>query len=146
MKKITLFILLIFFLGGTLNVYSRPGRGRWVKHPKHNRGDWSLYGANWDNILDRLNLSDKQLEKIEKIRLNTRKKMIKLGAQVSELNIEMKEEFLKEKIDENKIKDLINKINKSRSEIFKLQVMSRIEILKVLTPEQRKEIRLSFLK
>ena len=46
-------------------------------------------------------------------------------------------------IDKSKIKSLLKKINKARGKMLEVSTMSKVEIIKVLTPEQRKELKRS---
>ncbi len=101
-------------------------------------------GTGWlqnQRMLDKLNLTDKQMDKIYKIKTATEKALIDLGATLRKAEIDLKDASFAEKIDESKIKNLIKKINKMRGKIFEKVALAKLESWKVLTSEQRKTVK-----
>jgi Spy/CpxP family protein refolding chaperone len=97
---------------------------------------------NMSFLLERLDLTDSQLSKIADIRSSMEKELVKLGAEVASLNIDLKNLFLTtDKIDAKIVKSLIKKINNARGKMFEIRTMSRIKMINILNREQRKELK-----
>ncbi|MBU1075997.1 MAG: Spy/CpxP family protein refolding chaperone [Spirochaetes bacterium] len=143
MKKIqhlSIFMLVIFLavnLSAKMDKDHGPGMG-----PGHEPGMMPDSMGWWhnENIITELALTDEQIEKIEKIKTDTQKEMIKTGAVVAEKMLDLKEEMRKEKLNESAINKLINEIADKRNQMFKIRMKSKLEGLKLLTPEQRKKL------
>ena len=118
----------------------RPAKGKiGMPHKGGGRHEWSWWHN--DKIIEELDLSDKQLEKLEKIKNNTKKKMIKLGADMETRNIDLMEAFGDSDFSESKIKKLINEIADLKAEMYKVGVLARLDGAKVLTKDQRKKLK-----
>lgn len=91
-------------------------------------------------IMERLKLSEEQLEKIHALRIKTEKEMIKNGALMSEKMIDLNELMDDEKLNEGKIRDLIKEISQIQSLLFTERMNTRLEVARLLTGEQRKEL------
>ncbi len=87
-----------------------------------------------------LGLTDEQVVKIEDIRTETRKKMIKTRAEIRVARIEMRELMHQEKIDRAAVDKKIQVISNLRTQAMRQGVDTRVKVHAVLTPEQRKKI------
>ncbi len=139
MKK--LFYVTLILLITPLFLSAKPNRMRPQNNmmgPMHERGFGWL---NEKRIMDELNLSDKQMEEIYKIRTNVEKEMVDIGAELKKAEIDLKEASFADELDEAKIKSLIKKVNELRGKIFEKIALAKLEGWKVLTPEQRKTVK-----
>lgn len=135
----TLTIILLILSLCTLN-YAKKGHGG---HHGERPGMMPHHGGWWHaaRILEELNLDDNQLEKVNDIQTKAEKKLIKKGAVLAEKTIDLKTAMGKTKLDESKIKKMINEISKIQSEMYKIKMLPKLEILKVLTVDQRKKLK-----
>lgn len=92
-------------------------------------------------VMEKLKLSDSQLEKIHALRVKTEKEMIKNGALMSEKMIDLNELMDDEKLNEGKIRELIDEISRVQTLLFTARMNTRLDIARILTAEQRKELR-----
>lgn len=132
MKRILL-VTLITFLAVTNFYAKKPGRAKDFDMPM-----MSGFGLNWLEKIDELKLTDEQLEKIRKLKVDTEKEIISLGAELRKSEIDLREKLISDNIDENDVKNLIKKINEYRGKIFEKLTLARIESWKLLTPDQKK--------
>ncbi len=141
-KTLIITILILFLCTFT---YAKKGQGG---HPRKGPGMMMPHHGNWwhdARILEDLDLNDNQLEKINDIQVKAEKKIIKKGAVLAEKMIDLKTAMGKTKLDENKITKMINEISKIHSEMYKIKVLPKLEVLKVLTVEQRKKLKKKML-
>jgi len=133
MKKIILILLFLPFI-----VYAQPHKGPIQMEGMHREmGEW------WKNpkVLQKLELSDSQIKKIYKLRCETEKKLIDIGAELRKLEIELRDLIFEDNLNETKIKKLIKEINKLRGKIFEKIELAKLEVWKLLTDEQRKKLK-----
>ncbi len=133
MKKIILILLFIPFI-----VYAQPHKGPIPMEGMHwEMGEW------WKNpkVLQKLELSNSQIKKIYKLRCETEKKLIDIGAELRKLEIELRDLIFEDNLNETKIKKLIKEINKLRGKIFEKIELAKLEVWKLLTDEQRKKLK-----
>lgn len=101
---------------------------------------WRLY--------DKLNLTDKQLEEIQKLQDEHIKNMLDLRNQLDKLAIDLKREWNKETPDKKTIQDLSKKMNDIRSKMQNLRINHWFDIYKLLDDKQKEkfqELRSKFI-
>jgi len=134
-RKLTIFLLISMLMISSLDAK------KW-RNPKIGpEGGFPGAGIGWMGRIEELNLSDEQIEKIDKIRTDMEKDIIMIGAELKKEEIELREELRKDEINEKVVKDKVKKINELRGKIFERMTMARIEGWKILTAEQKKTAR-----
>lgn len=118
-KKLVLSIFLMLLF--TLPSNAQPGRG-W--------GYWYLK--------DKLELSDEQEARIEKLRAEHQKEMIDLRAKLEKARLEMREVTAKENFSRSEYLAAHNKLAKIREEIQTANANHRMDVLDLLNKDQRK--------
>ncbi len=91
--------------------------------------------------LERLNLTPGQRAKIEDIRAEIGKIVIPLKAQIELSEIELQQEFKKEKPDRDKIMKIAKKIHELKWQIEEANIDERLKIHSILTPEQIEKLK-----
>ncbi len=88
------------------------------------------------SLLDQLDLTKEQRDKILNIKLSYKEKNDKIETEIMKTKYELKEEYSKEKIDSDKIKSLNAKLSKLKAQLIENRENQKVEILALLTPEQ----------
>ncbi|MEO0142677.1 MAG: periplasmic heavy metal sensor [candidate division WOR-3 bacterium] len=94
-----------------------------------------------EDFLQKLNLSPEQRTKIEDIKTETRKIVIPLRSQIELSEIELQQEFKKEKPDRDKIMKTAKKIHELKWQIEEANIDERLKIHSILTPEQIEKLK-----
>jgi len=89
-------------------------------------------------FIQKLNLTQDQLDKIAKLRTEMQKKMVDLRAQLQKNRLAIKEEMLKDKIDEAKIKSIVKENSDIQAKMKMLRVENRFKIYNLLDDSQKK--------
>lgn len=100
---------------------------------KHLRGEFGFY------IMQELNLTEKQEEKINSIKTDFKKKGIDLHAEIKKLRIDKREAMKNEEF--SKAKSLVDKISVVRIQLNKNQISLQEAIHNELTDEQKKKLK-----
>lgn len=127
MRSKLFLIISFFFLVTSVNLLAQPLR-------------WRFY--------DKLNLTDKQLEEIQKLQDEHIKNMLDLRNQLDKLAIDLKREWNKETPDKKTIQDLSKKMNDIRSKMQNLRINHWFDIYKLLDDKQKekfKDLRSKFI-
>ena len=150
MRKINIFIsfiivLVLLSVGFVQSEPQRPGDAKKMQQKKSMKSQRSKGMPNmkwWKNprFAKELELTDDQLDKLQKLESDSRKKMIKLGADLSIKRIEFGEAMQKPDFDESAIKKLINEIAKLSSDTAKIKMGVMLDGMKILTKEQREKL------
>ncbi|HCL55982.1 MAG TPA: hypothetical protein DHW82_03115 [Spirochaetia bacterium] len=94
----------------------------------------------FERILEEAGVSSDVRIKIQGILLEMKKEVMDMQYQIYQKRTSMREEMMKDQIDEGKIKKLIEEIAEIRkNEQIKVE-MKKLETIKLLTPEQRKKV------
>jgi Spy/CpxP family protein refolding chaperone len=101
------------------------------------RGDASFCGTRCDRMVDRLDLTDEQQQKIAGIREQGRDDCTELRKDIMRLRNELRGEMLADEPSESRILKLTDDIGAKRTELRKHQVRQQLAVREVLTPEQR---------
>ncbi len=136
-KKLLVLIPLLVFLSLNLGAQQDPQR-------KKMEGRHMSRGMHWwwndSNFMEKLNLSDSQIEKMKALKTKSQKEMIRSGASLSEKMIDLHDEMANETLNESNIKNLIDEITKIQTHLFTTRLNTHLESVKILTPQQRKKL------
>lgn len=102
--------------------------------PPHGRG--FFMGKMMMDVLDKLDLSQEQREKIKATHENTREKIKELRKAMRENMKNLKEELGIYKSDEKRIQEIMQKIKDVGAELFETHVNTFIKMKEILTPGQ----------
>ncbi len=92
-------------------------------------------------VLEKLNITKDEKNKIENIRLNAEKENIRTGAEVKIKMLELRNLLEEPNTNEKDIDKLVDEIGVLKSKMMKNKVQSVLEIKKVLGPEKSEELR-----
>jgi len=87
-----------------------------------------------------LELTEKQEEQIHDLKIDFKKFQIEKKADLKLAQIEL-HELMKDEVEGNKLDSAIEKVNKLRSELFKAKIKNRVEMHKLLTDEQKDQMK-----
>jgi Spy/CpxP family protein refolding chaperone len=141
MKRYSLFMLILFiclFIIVSKN-FAQPlfPKGKWWKHPE---------------VLEKINLTDKQIQKIEKVSDESMRKIIELEARfkIARLDLEnLLDQIDEEKLDLNAIEKQIDMVNRIKGELEKERILMLARIRNILpkeTIQKLQQIRWKFRK
>lgn len=107
-------------------------------------GGWSRRGHG--DMFKSLNLTDDQYEKLYTIKRESMGQMAGKMGSMATLHMDLKDALLQSDLDKSKIQSVQDKINALKSDMANMRLNQHINMLGVLTPEQRKELRLAMIK
>jgi len=133
MKKITL-TLLTLAVGLVLSMpvfAAGPGQGmgKGSGYHRHDKAGWS-----------QLNLTDAQKAKIEALQAAHRKEVRPVREKMFDKSVELRKMWLQENPDKDKILALQKEVRTLRDQLEDKATAHKLEIRKVLTPEQREKL------
>jgi Spy/CpxP family protein refolding chaperone len=88
-----------------------------------------------------IGLSDDQVKKIGDINTNFEKRMLTIKEKLVPMRIQLQKLLIEDVIEMDKVKNLLREISDIRIDIHITRIEHRIEIEKVLTPEQKAKIK-----
>ena len=88
-----------------------------------------------------LGLTGEQVKKIAEINKNHQKKMLDYREKLAPKNIQLKKLLLDDNVDIDSVRSLVKEISDLRAELQILRIQHRLEIEKVLTPEQKAKMK-----
>lgn len=138
MKKIIVAVVMAVALAASgLVMAKESGQGPWMErgHGFHSRGDRSAGPGRWDA----LNLSPDQVGKIKALRESFFKEKIPLQNDLTRERLELKILWMQVNPDEQKILAKQKEIDTVRARIEEKAIQNRLEMRKILTPEQQAE-------
>lgn len=112
----------------------RGGKGR------HGRMGAGMRGHRQD-VMARLNLSDRQKEQIRDIRQENQRRMIPLNARLQEARLDLRQLLEAESPNRTRIDAAIDRMADLRAEAHKARLATHLEVRSLLTEEQRKQLR-----
>lgn len=118
--KIMMFALFVVFFGGALSVFAQPYRGY---------------------LIDKLNLSDKQISEIEKLRDEHLKKMSDFRNELDKLAVDLRSEWRKSTPDRKKIESLTDKMSDIRAKMQKQRLNHWFDVYNLLDEKQKEKFR-----
>ena len=90
---------------------------------------------------DELDLSDKQLEKIEDLKINVKKDLIKRNAEIDLIGVDIESRLRDEKIDKKAINSLIDRKYELKKAKAKSLIDVLVELKNILSAEQEKKLK-----
>ncbi|MCL6584277.1 MAG: Spy/CpxP family protein refolding chaperone [bacterium] len=136
-------IVILVPLAATTSAYAFWGGGRSKCKAASMSGQQGLGpgGDGWGSRLGRyLDLSTKQQQQMHDLRFAFQKKTIDLRDQIGKKRLEQKALLEAETVDWKKVDALTDEIAKLRASIEKERMRQRVEMRKILTPEQLKKL------
>lgn len=91
-------------------------------------------------MMKALDLDKDQLAKMRELRSGMKRKKIEQRAKVDLARLDFQEELQKDKLDTAKINKLIDKIAEAKAEQTRAKLSMRVEMIKILTPEQKQKM------
>ena len=96
----------------------------------------------WKNMmLEKLDLTDEQRVKVRQARMATEKAMVRLKADAKIARMELEEIMVEVDPNREDLKAKLAVINAARSKMLEKSVNLRLEMKKILTPEQQEKMR-----
>lgn len=92
-------------------------------------------------LIDKLDLSDKQLNDIEKLRDDHLKKMTDLRSELEKLGIDLRSEWRKSSPDRKKIEALTDKMSEVRAKMQKQKLNHWFDVYNLLDEKQKEKFR-----
>jgi Spy/CpxP family protein refolding chaperone len=86
-------------------------------------------------------LTDEQREKILDLQTEARKEIIRKRAEVATLKVDLRALLRQDEPDMAEVEDLVRRIARIKGDIRAREIRLRLEIRKLLTPEQREELK-----
>lgn len=108
---------------------------------KHCDNQGERHGSRIDRMIERLGLNDEQTKQARSIRDNYRPKMDALSDKMRDNRRQLQNEMHADTINQNKVKKLAQVIGDLKTDKIILRAKMRTEIHKVLTKEQREEMK-----
>jgi DNA repair exonuclease SbcCD ATPase subunit len=118
--KLILSVFVILLTGFLMNVSSQPYRGY---------------------LMDKLNLTDKQLSEIEKLRDNHLKQMSDYRNELQKLSIDLRTEWKKANPDRKKIESITNQMSEIRNKMQKARLNHWFDVYNQLDDKQKEIFR-----
>ncbi len=119
-SKIFFSAVLIILLGLMSNINAQPFKGP---------------------LMDKLNLTDKQITEIEKLRDDHLKKMSDFRNEIEKISIDLRSEWRKSVPDKKKIEALQDKMNEVRNKMQKQRLNHWFDIYNLLDEKQKEKFR-----
>jgi Spy/CpxP family protein refolding chaperone len=89
--------------------------------------------------MDKLNLTDEQINSFRDIQYNFQKTVIGLRADMQSSRLELRHLMMQDKPDQNAIANLVDKIGETQKKLLKQQVDRKLAMKAILTPDQLKK-------
>ncbi|HDQ03810.1 MAG TPA: periplasmic heavy metal sensor [Deltaproteobacteria bacterium] len=141
MKKLMLTLaasgLVVLLAMPSFAIGPREGRG---PQAKYGNTDYSDRGYHRDKALTRLNLTDEQKTKIEALRLAHDKNVRPIREEMFDKSVELRRLWLQPDPDKNKINAKQKEVRALRNKLEDKRTDFRLEVNKVLTPEQKETL------
>jgi Spy/CpxP family protein refolding chaperone len=137
MKKIMLISILSLFLFGILCMTFAQEQEATERPLKRIREERIV------RVFNDLNLTEKQEDELAKLRLENRKEMIKLRAELQTLQLDLQALLEPREPDKAKVYAQLDKINKLKNEMAKMRIENSLQRRAILTDEQWNKIKKS---
>lgn len=122
-----------------------PGRGPGGGGPRFGRF-MRGFGGGWGGMLSDLDLTDDQLERLAELKIEGLGHWSQLKVALGQLMRQIVRELSNEQIDKAKIKDLGKQMQNAKNQAGDQFLDRVIAFAEVLTPEQRKKMRMKAIK
>ncbi len=151
MKKNVLYALAvsaaILFSVSSLSAQMGPGKGGDKRGgPMHGRegfmgGPHGPFFGDPEEMKAKLKLTDEQVNKISAINLEYKKQFMGFHEKIAPKHIKLRKILLEDNVDLKEVRGLLKEISDLRVETNLLMIQQRLDIEKVLTPEQRTKLK-----
>jgi len=151
MKKVIIFIAVLAVFAGVCNIsaYSQMkckkcGMGSMSKGAKEIGDMEKVFNTETNLILankKELDLTDKQIDTIKKLKSDTAKTIIKLNAQKDVIAVDISQEVYEDPINTGVMNELIGKKHDIKKEKAKTLIAALNELRMTLTDEQKKKLK-----
>ena len=100
-------------------------------------------GPFWQHpeLVEKMELTDKQQDQIENLFLDMEKKRIELRADIELTQLELREAMDSPKPDEGKVRKLVKEIGTMKTDLHMTRIDQQLGLKKILTPEQQEKLR-----
>ncbi|HOT46848.1 MAG TPA: Spy/CpxP family protein refolding chaperone [Spirochaetota bacterium] len=115
-----------------------PGKGEKKQMMMEHRGH---FFGDPERMKKELKLTDEQVTKIEDINREHRKKMLDYKEKLAPKEIQLKKQLLEDTVDMARVRSLLKEIGDLKVELQALRIEHRLDIEKVLTPDQKAKMR-----
>jgi len=130
----------------TFSIPAVAGQNR--KGPKDCNNDFGQkrhhmgYSMLWNNpdVIKELGLSDDQVKKIKDIDFSFREKRLKEKAGLDQYRLELQKGFSAEPVEKSSVLKTAQKMAEIKGEMFVQQIECRLDVEKLLTPDQAKKM------
>jgi len=146
MKTFNIFLIFLLVFSFVSSSQAQPHQRKGMRG-KAGPGKWAmmkgLHNTKWwknPKLAKKVGITDEQKNKLKKLESESQKKIIKLGADMATVRIDLRDAMENPDLDEAKIKKLMEEIIKIQGEITRTTMNSILEGLKILTKEQRQKI------
>ncbi len=112
---------------------------------QHKKG-WGRQCGGPGALLKDLDLSDEQIERIAGLKVGGLGQFAHFKSVLAELMPKLTRELAQDSIDKNKVKEVYQQIKTHKDQLGENMVTRIIEFAEVLTPAQRKKLRMSAIK
>jgi Spy/CpxP family protein refolding chaperone len=109
-----------------------------VTGPLYGEESRELSPDSWENIKDKLQLSQDQLLRVREIRQRNAAEFVKLKKKFDHHVAELKSMLDQEPVDQHRIETMVQEIGKIQTDKVRLQAQSIFEIRSLLNPEQKR--------
>jgi len=146
-KKFLILSLLVFLFsaGNAMAYYDGPGKGRGRHGMGPDKEMRSPFGrmcfGDRDRMRDELGLSEKQIEKVSRINTRYHEMARKYREKIHPLKGELRRLLLAKEVDFNVVRKKLREISEIEIELKILMIRHRLELEKVLSPEQMKKLK-----
>ncbi len=100
-----------------------------------------FFFGNVERLKRMLNLTEQQVNKIERINLRFKKKHLSFKENIAPLRYRLRRLLLEDNVNLTKVRRVLKKIERIKFEIRFHKIKHRIAIEKILTPKQKRKIR-----
>ena len=108
---------------------------------KTEKGEFRGGGQRFDRLMQELELTPEQKTQIESMRSAQESQVTGLRTEMRKLRADLDQAFQQETLDEGRIYALVDQLAANRARMQKLHTEQRVAMHKILTAEQRKELK-----
>jgi len=112
-----------------------------ARPPDMERTDSARAGQRFDHLMQELNLTPEQKTQIESLRSAQESQVTSLRTQTRQLRDDLEQAFQQETLDEGRIYALVDQLAANRARMQRLHTEQRVAMHKVLTPQQRTQLK-----
>ena len=119
---------------------AEPWQERGMDRPKHHRPALGIWRD--PQIIQTLELSEKQVNQLRDADFTSREKQLELKAQLDRFRLQMDKAFSVDSVDDETVRQLAEKIAGVKGDLFVQDVESRLTVGKILSADQMDKLKL----